>query len=86
MNGSVWPYTICEVGPPRSSRRRNEPFLVGLVVTLREYVRGTGSRASLGPDETAAGAHFLLDTGTLCVLSYYRDTPAIKVWNAPVVA
>jgi broad specificity phosphatase PhoE len=34
----------------------------------------------------AAGEHFLLDTGTLCVLNYYRDTPAIKVWNAPVVA
>jgi broad specificity phosphatase PhoE len=34
----------------------------------------------------AAGEHFLLDTGTLCVLSYYRDTPAIRVWNAPVVA
>lgn len=32
-----------------------------------------------------AGECFLLDTGTLCVLSYYRDTPAIKVWNAPVV-
>ena len=28
-----------------------------------------------------AGQHFLLDTGTLCVLGYYRDVPAIKVWN-----
>jgi broad specificity phosphatase PhoE len=28
-----------------------------------------------------AGRHFLLDTGTLCVLSHYRDSPAIKVWN-----
>jgi probable phosphoglycerate mutase len=30
------------------------------------------------------GQRFLLDTGTLCVLGYYRDVPAIKVWNAPM--
>lgn len=29
-----------------------------------------------------AGQHFLLDTGTLNILSYYRDVPAIKTWNA----
>lgn len=28
-----------------------------------------------------AGQHFLLDTGTLCVLGYYRDVPALRVWN-----
>ena len=28
-----------------------------------------------------AGQHFLLDTGTLCVLGYYRGIPAVKVWN-----
>ena len=28
-----------------------------------------------------AGQHFLLDTGTLCVLGSYRNVPAIKVWN-----
>jgi broad specificity phosphatase PhoE len=32
-----------------------------------------------------AGQHFLLDTGTLNVLSYYRDVPAIEIWNAPAV-
>jgi broad specificity phosphatase PhoE len=32
----------------------------------------------------AAGQHFLLDTGTLCVLGYYRDIPAVKIWNGPV--
>ena len=32
----------------------------------------------------AAGRHFLLDTGTVNVLSAYRDAPAIKRWNAPV--
>jgi probable phosphoglycerate mutase len=30
------------------------------------------------------GQHFLLDTGTLCVLGRYRGSPAIKVWNAPI--
>jgi broad specificity phosphatase PhoE len=32
------------------------------------------------------GQHFLLDTGTLCVLSYYRDIPAVKVWNGPLIS
>ena len=27
------------------------------------------------------GQHFLLGTGTLCVLGYYRDIPAVRVWN-----
>ena len=31
----------------------------------------------------ASGQHFLLDTGTLCVLGYYRDIPAVRVWNGP---
>ena len=31
------------------------------------------------------GQHFLLDTGTLCVLGYYRDIPAVKVWNGPLI-
>jgi broad specificity phosphatase PhoE len=31
-----------------------------------------------------AGEHFLLDTGSLCILSYYRDVPAVKVWNGPL--
>jgi probable phosphoglycerate mutase len=31
------------------------------------------------------GQHFLLDTGTLCVLSYYQQTPAVRIWNAPIV-
>jgi broad specificity phosphatase PhoE len=32
-----------------------------------------------------AGQHFLLDTGTLCVLGHYREIPVLKTWNAPVV-
>ena len=32
-----------------------------------------------------AGQHFLLDTGTLNILDYYRGIPALKTWNAPVV-
>ena len=31
-----------------------------------------------------AGQHFLLDTGTLCVLGYYREIPAVRVWNGPL--
>lgn len=30
------------------------------------------------------GQHFLLDTGTLCVLSHYHEAPAIQVWNGPL--
>ena len=29
----------------------------------------------------AAGERFLLDTGTVCVLSYYYEIPAVRVWN-----
>jgi probable phosphoglycerate mutase len=29
-----------------------------------------------------AGCHFLLDTATLNILSYYRNIPAVKRWNA----
>ena len=32
----------------------------------------------------AQGSHFLLDTSTLSMLGYYRDTPAVKRWNAPI--
>jgi len=31
-----------------------------------------------------AGQHFLLDTATLNVLGYYRDSPAVRIWNAPL--
>lgn len=33
----------------------------------------------------SAGQHFLLDTGTVGVLGYYRAVPAIKMWNAPLI-
>jgi broad specificity phosphatase PhoE len=32
-----------------------------------------------------AGQHFLLDTGTLCVLDHYQDIPAISVWNRSLI-
>ena len=35
----------------------------------------------LAPSE---GQRFLLDTGTLSILSEYRDVPAIKIWNGQV--
>jgi broad specificity phosphatase PhoE len=31
------------------------------------------------------GQHFLLDTGTLSILGYYRDVPAVKVWNGSLI-
>ena len=40
-------------------------------------VRWLGLRA-------ADGGHFLLDTATLNILSYYRGIPAVKRWNAPL--
>ena len=31
------------------------------------------------------GRHFLLDTGTLCILGSYRGEPAVKTWNGPLL-
>jgi broad specificity phosphatase PhoE len=33
---------------------------------------------------SAAGQHFLLDTGTVSVLGYYHQSAAVKIWNAPL--
>jgi broad specificity phosphatase PhoE len=33
----------------------------------------------------AAGSHFLLDTATVSVLSYYHGVPAVRRWNAALV-
>jgi broad specificity phosphatase PhoE len=33
----------------------------------------------------SAGQHFLLEPGTLSVLSDYRGIPALKIWNGPIV-
>jgi broad specificity phosphatase PhoE len=30
------------------------------------------------------GQHFLLGTGTFCVLGDYRGLPAVQIWNAPL--
>ncbi len=32
------------------------------------------------------GQHFLLDTGALCVLGYYDNVPAIKLWNETLIS
>jgi probable phosphoglycerate mutase len=34
----------------------------------------------------SGGQHFMLDTGTLCVLGYYHDVPAVKHWNRLLAA
>jgi broad specificity phosphatase PhoE len=31
------------------------------------------------------GQHFLLNTGTLCVLGYYHEIPAVRIWNWPLL-
>jgi broad specificity phosphatase PhoE len=33
----------------------------------------------------SGGQHFLLNTGTLCMLGYYREIPAVRVWNRPLL-
>jgi probable phosphoglycerate mutase len=33
----------------------------------------------------AAGCHFILDTATVSVLSYYRGVPALKRWNNTLI-
>lgn len=32
----------------------------------------------------SAGSHFMLDTASLSILSYYQGVPALKRWNAPL--
>jgi probable phosphoglycerate mutase len=34
---------------------------------------------------SGSGQNFLLDTGTLSVLSYYHEAPAVRIWNGPLV-
>ena len=31
------------------------------------------------------GQHFLLETGTLCVLGYYHEIAAVRMWNGPPI-
>jgi broad specificity phosphatase PhoE len=33
----------------------------------------------------SGGQHFLLNTGTLSVLGYYREIPAVRIWNGPLM-
>jgi broad specificity phosphatase PhoE len=33
----------------------------------------------------SGGQHFLLGTGTLSVLGYYRGIPALRIWNGPLI-
>jgi hypothetical protein len=54
---------------------------------LSRAPRGHGSEHAARWIElpVVAGQHFLLDTATLNVLGYYRDAPAVQIWNAPIV-
>jgi broad specificity phosphatase PhoE len=31
------------------------------------------------------GQHFLLNTGTQCVLGHYHEIPAVRIWNRPLL-
>jgi broad specificity phosphatase PhoE len=63
----------------RSRAVKGETALFAHGHVLRVFaVRWIGLPAS-------AGQHFLLDTGTLCVLGYYREIPAVRVWNGPLL-
>ena len=33
----------------------------------------------------SGGQDFLLNTGTLCVLGYYGEIPAVRIWNRPLL-
>ena len=33
----------------------------------------------------SGGQHFLLNTGTLSVLGYYHEIPAVRIWNGPIL-
>jgi broad specificity phosphatase PhoE len=33
----------------------------------------------------SGGQHFLLNTGILSVLGYYRAIPAVRIWNGPLL-
>ena len=33
----------------------------------------------------SGGQHFLLNTGTLSVLGYYHEIPAVRIWNGPLL-
>jgi len=33
----------------------------------------------------SGGQHFMLSTGTLCVVGYYHDVPAVRIWNGPFI-
>jgi hypothetical protein len=53
---------------------------------LAETEPGRGPANLVLARPLVAGQHFLLDTGTLCVLGYYREVPAVEVWNGSVPA
>jgi probable phosphoglycerate mutase len=82
-------------GPPRVERRE-----VRGVTTAEIHERAPGwllftdgAPGGERPDDVgrrwlgwpvAAGRHFLLDTGTVSIVSAYYEAPAIKRWNAAV--
>ena len=66
------------------ARVRNRPGRVALF-SHGHFLRVLGARWIEHPAQE--GQRLLLDTGTVCILSYYRGVPAIRVWNdSPLAA
>jgi len=52
---------------------------------IRAWAHPAGAGSALDWVVCEFRSAFLLDTGTLCVLGYYRDVPAVRVWNGPLI-
>jgi broad specificity phosphatase PhoE len=56
----------------------------GVVLFAHGHVPGVLGARWIGLP-AASGQHFLLDTGTLSVLSDYNGIPAVRIWNGALV-
>jgi probable phosphoglycerate mutase len=45
---------------------------------------GGGKQVGVRVDRVIARTR-VLDRGTLCILGYYRDLPAMRFWNGPLM-
>jgi broad specificity phosphatase PhoE len=63
---------------PLARGRRQHRAVRARTLAARVPARWIGLPAS-------GGQHFLLNTGTLCVLGYYQETPAVRIWNGPLL-
>jgi broad specificity phosphatase PhoE len=90
------PAGCCSGMDAREERRRRTPARPDRVIARVRDVDGNVALFAHGHILRVLGArwialpasaaqHFLLDTGTLCVLGHYQEIPAIKIWNGPLL-